>query len=167
MRKIKFRGKRIDNNEWIYGSLVILENIDGEKIFSILKSDGAGQHVIEETIGEYTGRKDKNGKEIFESDIVRKITYDKMADISKYEDEKAFKKHKRRLIKHSKCIFDTEYEYHQNRDYKVEWYLNGFYPFADSPYNCGHCGCAENSEEMEVVGNIYDNPELLGVKKGE
>lgn len=49
------------------------------------------------------------------------------------------------------------------REYRevVKWELNGFYPFADSPENCGHCGGAYNSSESEVIGNIHDNKELL------
>ena len=177
--------EKYTESEWVYGyyAPVYLCERDGktQNRYAIVSDEFIGQpemissrintglpkmfEIIESTLGQYTGLKDKNGKKIFEGDIVRKITYGKMSDISKYENEKEFKKHKRHLSKHSKCIFDTEYKYHQNNDYKVEWVLNGFYPFADSPYNCGHCGCAENNEEMEVVGNIYDNPELLEVEK--
>lgn len=129
MREIKFRGKDYID-KWRYGDLV--QEKWGKGIAIMIKKDKITWSVLEQTVGQYTGIKDTNGKEIYEGDIIRiKSEFDNTEIICEiiYLDG---------AFRTKKFIFGSYY------DCLYYWYAN----------DC----------ELEVIGNIYENSELL---KGE
>ena len=75
MRDIIFRGKRLDNEEWVYGSLLLIENLayiyDGDSCPSEVNFEYEFIAVDPATVGQYTGLRDRAGEMIWEGDLVK------------------------------------------------------------------------------------------------
>lgn len=146
-REILFRGKRTNNGEWVEGWVTsqFKKHTEGELLTRIQSNIfGVGEHLVDtETVGEYTGLTDKNGKKIFEGDIV------KCRDL--YND----------------IEFTAVVEFgNPNGTYSWGWQL---YPISGDTYvNLDILLWIETEETgvlAEVIGNIQDNPELLEVSE--
>jgi len=147
MRKYKFRGYSKRLKSWLYGSLVyankkyyILPNSNDENIIKIKKynrhllvqAKEENRLVAPESIGEYTGLKDKDGKEIYEGDIVGVVNQINKIDF-------------KRIVRFDEGMFGIEDEF------------GGFQPlfaYVIDDFDKGSHFCLK-------LGNIYENPELL------
>lgn len=147
MREIKFRAKRVDNGEWAYGSLLIIEDT-----FYIIKHldfdynphtdatafwfDCTEQEVNPASVGQFTGLLDKNGMEIYEDDIVH------------YSDTMGMEFNASIIFQDGIFGFRQKYSRGMSTLHKHE------------TYNDGYC-TVKIQITYEVIGNVYDNPELL------
>lgn len=154
MREILFRGRRVDNGEWVEGIFYqhpltkeCFVGVHDYNNYSIAYMGNLGCPVFNKvdptTVGQYTGLKDKNGKWIFEGDILS------------FPD-----------------TGEDGYEYKEGYDFTnvatVCW-NNGRWELGDyGDYNSGvmedmdvsHCDFVATFPESEVIGNIHDTPEL-------
>lgn len=128
IREILYRGKRIDNSEWIEGTY-------WQSNESIIDKQGYSIKITPKTVGQYTGLKDKNGKKIFEGDILR-FTRGGNEYIGKVVYEQRI------------CGLDLWYNevvgaYGEKATFRIS---------------------LTEPTKLEVIGNIYDTPELLEVE---
>lgn len=124
MREILFRGKEIGINRWVHGSLDIHKSgvvvIMSEEIVTSIYA-----RVDPDTVGQYTGLTDKNGKKIFEDDLVR--------------------------VEVAKIDFVAVCKFYSG-SFGLVWHYMGAERYSAFTGMC--------HAEYEVIGNVYDNPEL-------
>lgn len=133
MREIVFRGKDLETGEWVYGSL--FQSVEQYPAIAKPKPTADGKLfycltvVDADTVGQYTGLKDRNGKEIYEGDIA-------LMDYSAFNTGKD----------------GQTYAVVRWIDYRAAFVWDaGLNYYADM----------RNADNVEICGNIHDNPELL------
>lgn len=138
-RETKFRGKSLTTSEWLYGSLFndgaedyILPNLPSGAL------DYEDYQIDSNTIGQFTGLKDKNGREVFEDDIIRSPRGNIIAV------EFGYKEH---VVKHGRPQVADSFACYGLIARNMK---NGITDFLDNSFLAG-----------EVIGNIHDNQELM------
>lgn len=136
MRQIKFRAQDIASNRWLYGDLRHHKND-----FCIFEQEGnKGEQVKSDTVGQFVGLKDKNGKEIYEGDIIKSTDYPFM-------DEG-----KTNYLGIVSCdTHDSIGEFYMNLYVTKESKKRGISNGNNLSFYDWHM------ENVEVVGNIFDN----------
>lgn len=150
--EILFRGKRAENDEWVFGDLRhifygecyphIVDNSNG------LNNSVCGLEVDPATVGRFTGLTDRNDVKIFEGDIIRWRDNTELS-VGGQIAEVCFGKYR-----DAESVFDDIYPL-------------GFYiRFSDK--NCVTISWLDEYKNyFDIIGNIYDNPELLEVSKSD
>lgn len=134
MREILFRGKRLDNGEWVYGAYCPKNSdtpfgpmVERPSIIKLDKPyDGYWFDVDSNTVGQYTGLTDKNGEKIFEGDILEHHVQSNI------------------IVCRGEVFWETK---------------NGRWALRLNTMN--PCFYMHNPKAVEVIGNIHDNPDLL------
>lgn len=135
MREIKFRGIRLDNGEWVYGDLLHCKGDDAGRVF--IKTDTGLFEVDSNTVGQFTGLKDKNGRDIWEGDIFKEDGSGIVRSVFRVPGGLAFEDN------------PVSFGY----DHRAPVYPYSSIAEMQSVSWLSQC--------CEVIGNIHDNPGLL------
>lgn len=134
---IKFRGKEIDSNKWLYGDLFQRSGCYPEILFPYFDEKGKTQYadaVKENTIGQFIGRKDKNKTEIYDGDII--TVNGEFPKLVKFIPERAA------FCIANICDLKNQGQWEIWMQPPVSWW---------------------DKLDIEVIGNKFDNPELLSL----
>jgi len=149
-RKSKFRAKRLNSNEWVYGNLVETHHF---KYILCVSFIPAKTLPVEEfidiepnTIGEFTNHYDIDGKEIYEGDFYRE------ENGGDYVDERLYFicVYIKELSRFAWLTVDEKFEYETTCDEELDTFLSTEMGMTD-----------KDSEKIKVIGNTTDNPNKL------
>jgi uncharacterized phage protein (TIGR01671 family) len=142
MTEVKFRGKRLTDGEWIYGSLIITKFKDNPAnryyIVNFLGNYTFDHEVVPATIGQWLGSRDKEGRDIYEGDVVR-------GELETWDDHME----ETRTVK-----FESKVLYRHNAFSIYRAYFGSSMGLAWQPFTPEQC------ISSEIIGNIHDNPDL-------
>ena len=136
MRQIKFRAQEIASNKWLYGDL--RHHKDDVCIFE--QGGMKGEQVKRDTIGQFTGLTDEFDREVYEGDII-------MLDGSPEMGARVV------------VFYEESFNIATRKEY--DCLLQGAHPYLNDYAHMDCLNTWSNSGLVRVVGNIYDNPELL------
>ncbi len=154
MRVINFRGKCCGDGEWVYGSYLNAEyhwhkrGVHNDWIVVYALQNGGWVNVTRkypvkpETVGQFTGLYDKNGKEIYEGDIVRTKDLAQVVKFCRIGYDSGVG-----LVGYVCCPISSTFD-RTSEDYNTH----------EQFYECDRC---IDLKDVEIIGNIYDNPEQL------
>lgn len=134
-RVIKFRGKDISDGEWVYGDLIHKKFTNKGNVY-IEDERGVGTDVAIETVGQFTGLCDKNGKEIYEGDIMRIPETEFNIEI----------------------IGVVEFD-------RGSYFIRSFFSGTHSSLAWAVRERIPGERRGVVIGNIYDNPDLILIRR--
>lgn len=151
MREIKFRGKCICSDEWVYGDLIHKRH-DRDALM-IQDENGLGNDVVPESVGQFTGLHDKNGKEIYEGDVLFVREWKNLAmGMFDHEEREMFSLEdcKGELLYESQRVVYLE----EGAMCAGDYYISTLWDKQDKRHQYPIF-------EVEVIGNIHDTPNLL------
>ena len=149
MRNIKFRGfsKNLTNNEWVYGDLVNYSETEkiiveqNSKTWDLLEG---GIIIDEKSIGQFTGLHDKNGKEIYDDDII------------KWGMHKGSEEYFHRY---------AVVEFNPDIQFRILFYVNSETgekkPTDNYIFHFGKFAYKETDKHIEIIGNVFENADLV------
>ena len=158
MRTIKFRAQDFASNKWLYGDL--RHHKDDVCIFE--QGGLNGKQVKRDTVGQFTGLRDINGNDVYEGDILRVKEYKNLCwDLSKSKEE-------RDEMMRTFALDDLKGELDKEYVSAVEFEEGTYCLSSNGDYNDMYLSCLFGPMngslpifDFEVIGNIYDNPDLL------
>jgi len=152
-RENLFRGKRIDNGEWVEGSYVRYGYTGEEKSY-VVPGYASALYAFEvdpDTVGERAGIPDKIGRMIFDGDVLRATVNAKINKRTVWYDG----------YSHTDCDYE-EQEVHWSVEHKIFNSRMGFFVYGkDRRFSCPLSRSVIFNKSAIVVGNIHDNPELV------
>lgn len=134
MREIKYRGKTLLTNRWVYGHYAYVYEEEIKEWYHMIFEEGVPQIVQRLSVSQYTGLKDKNSREIYEGDIVQAHRHSQLLEV-KWQDAK--------VVVNAGVAFTHKYP---GFDFKV---IGSAAKKVFTP------------EELEVIGNNYEHSHLL------
>lgn len=154
MREIRFRGKRIDNGELVYGDLLRIHGVP--YIYPDPAPNGWNDYeVVPDTVGQFTGYFDNNGNEIYEGDVIQVL----------HSFALSFgEKHNRKI----RGAYDEEWSKTDWGEDAVTYFRNYRIELGKRGFWIGRNGSVQHplrNLSGFLVGNIHDNPELLTLNK--